>query len=85
MIKVPIVKTTRRAVRIRTYGSVRTIQKGERNRMRMNKDVRAGRVVADVAVCCVDRKSVNARKGSKSVLHLAVKVDNVSTISSKPF
>lgn len=51
--------------------------------MRMNKTVRAGRVVADVAVLWVERKSVRRRKGSKRMLHREVNSFRPSTISSK--
>jgi hypothetical protein len=49
----------------------------------MNSSVRAGLVVADVAVRCVERKSVMVRNGSKRMLHLDVKIFNTSTISSR--
>jgi hypothetical protein len=62
---------------------VRTIHIGKTNRIRINKVVRAGRVVADVAVLWVDRKSVNRRKGSSKMLHREVNSFRVSTMSSK--
>jgi hypothetical protein len=49
----------------------------------MKRVVRAGLVVADVAVLCVERKSVKLRSGSRRILHLEVKSFKVSTISSK--
>jgi Trk K+ transport system NAD-binding subunit len=51
----------------------------------MNMVDRAGLVVADVAVRCVDRKSVNSINGSRSMLHLEVNTVIVSTISSRLF
>jgi hypothetical protein len=51
--------------------------------MRMNSTVRAGRVVAEVAVLCVDRKSVRRKKGSSKMLQREVKSFRLSTISSK--
>jgi hypothetical protein len=53
--------------------------------MRIKRAVRAGRVVAEVGVRWVDRKSVNSSKGSSRIWHLVVKLRNVSTISSKLF
>lgn len=50
--------------------------------MRMKRVVKAGRVVADVGVRWVDRKSVIARKGSSRVLQREVNCASVSTISS---
>ncbi len=61
------------------------IQKGVTNRIRMKRLVSAGLVVADVAVVCVERKSVSCRQGSSKTLHLVVRTVNVSTISSKLF
>lgn len=84
-IRVPTVKITRRVVMTRSGGIVMRIQNGETNKIRMNRVVSAGRVVADVAVCWVERKSVSARKGSSKVLHLDVKMVRISTISSKLF
>ena len=49
----------------------------------MKSVVSAGRVVADVAVRCVERKSVRDRKGSSNMLQRVVKVRSVSTISSR--
>jgi hypothetical protein len=51
----------------------------------MNRAVRAGRVVAEVGVRWVDRKSVKSSKGSSRIWHLVVNVRKVSTISSKLF
>lgn len=53
--------------------------------MRINKVVRAGLVLADVAVLCVDRKSVICKNGSSRTFNLEVKIVRVSTISSKLF
>jgi hypothetical protein len=62
---------------------VRRIHIGRTNRMRMNKTVRAGRVVAEVAVLCVERKSVRRRNGSSRILQRDVNSFRLSTISSK--
>lgn len=70
---------------MRRGGSVMTIHIGVMSRILMNKVVRAGLVVADVAVRCVERKSVIWRHGSRSTLHRVVKVVKVSTISSRLF
>ena len=64
---------------------MRPIQIGVTNKIRINKVVRAGLVVADVAVRWVDRKSVSCMKGSSRMLHLEVKTVSVSTISSRLF
>lgn len=61
------------------------IHNGVTNNMRMNKEVKAGRVVADVAVRCVERKSVSWMKGFKMALHREVKTFKVSSISSRLF
>jgi hypothetical protein len=53
--------------------------------IRIKRVVSAGWVVAEVAVRCVERKSVRYRRGSKRILHLEVKTFSVSTISSKVF
>lgn len=49
----------------------------------MKRVVTAGRVVADVAVRWVERKSVRAKKGSRRILQRVVKIRRVSTISSR--
>ena len=59
------------------------IHRGVTRRMRTNRVVNAGRVVAEVAVRCVDKKSVRSRKGSRSKLQRLVNCRRVSTISSK--
>ena len=58
------------------------IQNGVTSKMRMKRVVSAGRVVAEVAVRWVERKSVMIRNGSSSMLHLPVSSCTVSTISS---
>ena len=58
---------------------------GVKRRMRINSVVKAGLVVADVAVDCVLRKSVSRRRGSSRILHRAVNVCRVSRISSRLF
>ena len=63
-------------------GSANAHQRGLASRMRMKRAVSAGCVVALVAVCCVERKSVRRRKGSRRMLHLVVKVCSVAKISS---
>jgi len=49
----------------------------------MNKTVRAGRVVAEVAVLWVERKSVKRKKGSSRMLQREVNNFKLSTISSR--
>lgn len=61
------------------------IQIGVINRIRMNKVVKAGLVLAEVAVLWVERKSVICRNGSSRTLHRVVNVDKLSTISSRLF
>ncbi len=80
---VPKVRMIRREVRMYNGGRVRTIQRGVTKRIRMKSVVSAGRVVADVAVRCVERKSVSNRKGSSNMLQRSVKLRSVSTISSR--
>lgn len=62
---------------------MRRIHNGNTNKMRINSTVSAGRVVADVAVLCVDRKSVNRKNGSRSMLQRDVNSFRLSTISSR--
>ena len=83
--KVPNAKITRRDVMIYKGGRERTTHTGVIKRMRMNSVVRAGLVVAEVAVCWVERKSVNCSKGSSRTLHREVKTVKVETISSRLF
>ena len=64
---------------------MRPIQAGVTKRIRMKREVKAGLVVADVAVRCVERKSVNCINGSIKILHREVKVFKASSISSKLF
>jgi hypothetical protein len=64
---------------------VSTTHKGVMRRIRIRRVVRAGLVVAEVAVCCVERKSVSSSSGSKSTLHLDVNSFRESTISSRVF
>jgi hypothetical protein len=66
-------------------GSVRVNQTGVSRSMRTKSVVSAGRVVADVAVCWVERKSVKEIIGSSRTLHREVNTFSVSTISSKLF
>lgn len=61
------------------------IQIGVTKSIRIRSVVRAGLVVAEVAVLCVERKSVSCRSGSRSTLHLEVNIFRVSTISSNVF
>lgn len=49
----------------------------------MNSTVNAGLVVADVAVLCVERKSVSRRNGSSRILHRDVNIFKLSTMSSR--
>lgn len=80
---VPKTKMIRFVVMIWRGGRVRAHQAGEASIMRINRVVRAGWVVADVAVCWVERKSVMRRKGSRRMLHLVVNVWRVARISSR--
>jgi len=82
---VPTINATRFVVMMRHGGSVRRIHTGVVATSRQNMVVRAGRVVALVAVRDVDRKSVISRRGSRSMLHLVVNILSVSTISSNVF
>jgi hypothetical protein len=82
-ITVPRKRMTRFVVMIYRGGRVRRIQTGVTSNIRINRVVSAGRVVAEVAVRCVDRKSVNLKNGSSKMLHLDVKSFSVSTISSR--
>jgi hypothetical protein len=82
---VPATRTKRLVVIIWSGGSVRMIHRGVTRRMRIRRVVRAGRVVAEVAVRWVERKSVSSRRGSKRTLHLDVNSFNDSTISSRVF
>lgn len=82
---VPIASTVRRVVMICRGGNVNKIQIGVMNKIRINRVVSAGLVVADVAVRCVDRKSVMSKNGSSKTLHREVRAVNVSTISSRLF
>lgn len=83
--KVPSVRTTLLVVMMRIGGKESVIQKGVTSNIRMKRLVSAGLVVAEVAVRCVDRKSVSCKQGSSIMLHLVVRIDRVSTISSKVF
>ena len=57
--------------------------KGVSIKMRINSVVNAGRVVAEVGVRWVERKSVRRRKGSSRRLQRVVNSRSVSTISSR--
>lgn len=80
---VPATRTIRFVVMIRRGGRVRAHHSGEVSMIRMKRVVRAGCVVAEVAVCWVDRKSVKRSIGSSKILHLVVKVCKVDRISSR--
>jgi hypothetical protein len=82
---VPVIRMTRFVVIIYSGGRVRATHNGVMRRIRMNSVVSAGLVVADVAVLCVDKKSVRRKNGSSKILHRAVNSLSVSTISSKLF
>ena len=58
-IVVPVARTTRCEVIIPRGGSDRPIQMGVIIRIRRKREVRAGLVVAEVAVLWVDKKSVS--------------------------
>lgn len=84
-MSVPVIMITRREVTTYKGGSVSAIHSGVIIKMRMSNVVRAGRVVAEVAVRCVDKKSVNRRNGSSRMLHRNVKTFSVLRISSRLF
>jgi hypothetical protein len=83
--RVPQARTIRCVVRMRSGGRVRRNQMGVKRRMRMNRVVKAGLVVAEVAVDWVLKKSVSRKRGSNRMLHRAVNVCKVSRISSRLF
>jgi hypothetical protein len=64
-------------------GRVSAIHIGVTKRIRKNNVVRAGLVVAEVAVLWVDKKSVSSTSGSRRILQRVVKVLIASTISSR--
>ncbi len=80
---VPKVRIMRRGVSIWMLGIVSRSHSGVIKRIRMKSVVNAGRVVAEVGVRWVERKSVRRRKGSRRRLHLVVNSRRVSTISSR--
>lgn len=82
-IMVPKVRMMRRGVRTWTLGTVSKTQNGVSIKMRIKSVVNAGRVVAEVGVRCVERKSVRRRKGSRRRLQRVVNSRRVSTISSR--
>jgi hypothetical protein len=82
---VPVTRAMRVVVIMRTYGKVRSAHTGVTKMIRSSSVVRAGLVVADVAVRCVERKSVSSRRGSSRMLHRVVNSLRVSTISSNVF
>lgn len=82
---VPVTSAIRFVVIIAIGCSVKRIHTGVTSKIRIKSVVRAGRVVADVAVRCVERKSVSSSRGSSRTLHLDVNIFRVSTISSKVF
>lgn len=81
-IKVPTTKTTRFVVIIRSGARVSVNQIGINISRRRNSAVNAGRVVAEVAVVCVLRKSVSLKRGSSRILQRDVKSWRAATISS---
>jgi hypothetical protein len=82
---VPATRTNRLVVIIWIGWRVRRIHSGVTRRIRIKRVVRAGLVVAVVAVRWVERKSVSSRRGSRRTLHLEVNSLSVSTISSRVF
>jgi len=82
MRMVPKTRMIRFVVIMRRGGRVRAHHRGEVSMMRIKRVVRAGCVVAEVAVCCVDKKSVKRSRGSSRILHRVVKVCRVDNISS---
>lgn len=82
-IVVPVKRMMRLVVMMYRGGRVSAAQTGVTRRIRMKRVVRAGRVVAEVGVRCVLRKSVREMKGSRRMLQRLVSCCSVSTISSK--
>ena len=82
---VPPTSNNRLVVIICRGRKVKTIHRGVTSNILISSVVRAGLVVAEVAVLWVDRKSVSSNKGSRSTLHLEVNTFKVSTISSNVF
>ena len=82
---VPITSSTLCSVMILHGGSVRIIQTGVMASNLKNMLVKAGLVLALVAVVCVLKNSVNRKNGSSSTSHRCVKISSVSKISSKLF
>ena len=82
---VPMTRVVRLVVIICKGDRAKIIQKGVTKSIRINSVVREDLVLAEVAVCCVERKSVSCMNGSRSVLQRKVNSDRVSTISSKLF
>ena len=80
---VPVKRMMRLVVMMYRGGRVSATQSGVTRRMRMKRVVRAGRVVADVGVLCVLRKSVREMKGLRRMLQRLVSCCRVSTISSR--
>ena len=64
-------------------GKVNPNQIGVASEMRTKRVVRAGLVVAEVAVRWMDRKSVRRSIGSRRMLHRVVKVCRAAKISSR--
>ena len=81
--KVPRTRRRRWDDIILNGGRASRIQRGVEKRMRTNKVVSAGRVVADVALDWVERYSVRRRKGSSRTSQRSVKVWSVARISSR--
>ena len=80
---VPRTKTRRFVVMMRHGGKVSATQTGVKARMRINRVVKAGLVVADVAEDCVLRYSVSRRNGSSKTSQRPVNFWRVSKISSR--
>jgi len=79
----PRTSMIRLVVIIYNGGSVSRNQKGVNSISRINSVISAGLVVAEVAVRCVERKSVSRIRGSRRILQREVKRLMVSTISSR--
>jgi hypothetical protein len=82
---VPKTMRTRWVVMMRSGGRVRRTHIGVTASKRMNMEVSAGRVVAEVAVDWVLRNSVRRRKGSSKTSQRFVKTWRVFNISSRLF
>ena len=80
---VPTTRTTSRVLTTRNGDNVRASHRGVRARILRKSVVSAGRVLAEVAVVCVLKYSVNVTKGSRRISQFSVNVYRVCRISSR--